>query len=71
MVNHTQSLPDRNEDGTLAWYAAPTLCQNLFFRREMDYLKVKSNTTIYDRTMITRGRRPDDLMNEALVPCNS
>jgi succinate dehydrogenase / fumarate reductase flavoprotein subunit len=53
MVNRGQSLPDRNEDGTLAWYAAPNMCQNLFFRREMDYLKIKSHMTVYDRTMIT------------------
>jgi succinate dehydrogenase / fumarate reductase flavoprotein subunit len=53
MINHGQSMTDRNDDGTLAWYAVPTMAQALFFRREMDNAYVKSSTTVYDRTMIT------------------
>lgn len=53
MINHGQSVADRNDDGTLAWYAAPGTTQSLFFRREMDDAFQKRSTTVYDRTMIT------------------
>lgn len=53
MINHGQSLADRNPDGTLAGYLVPFLSQALFFRREADEANERQSTTVYDRTMIT------------------
>ncbi|MEG0323422.1 MAG: FAD-binding protein, partial [Raoultibacter sp.] len=52
-INHGQTLPDRNEDGTVANYAMDRWCQSLFFRREGDPLSDSQKASIIDRTMIT------------------
>lgn len=53
MVNHGQSLPDRNPDGTIKPYYMDNVCMGQFFRREMDDLHEKGNATVIDQTMIT------------------
>lgn len=53
MINNGQTLPDRNEDGSVADYSAPGWCQSQFDRHEMDQLRENQRATVYDRTMIT------------------
>ena len=59
MCNHGQSLPDRNDDGTIKPYFLETMCMGQFCRREMDEFVGKSKAAVYDQTMIT-----DLLINE-------
>ena len=54
MINHGQTIADRNDDGSFTWYLIPgVLSQSLFFRRENDDFYNKRASTIYDQTMIT------------------
>ncbi len=52
-VNHGQSLPDRNPDGTVKPYWIPEMCMGQFTRRETDDFEAKPNAEVYDQTMIT------------------
>lgn len=53
MVNHGQSLPDRQPDGKVKPYFSDAMCMGQFFRREMDDLYAKGSVTVVDQTMIT------------------
>ncbi|MDR1422848.1 MAG: hypothetical protein LBI64_08320 [Coriobacteriales bacterium] len=53
-INHGQYMPDRQDDGSIAFYLdIPGYCQGQFYRREIDQMTLKSRSSAYDRTMIT------------------